>query len=290
MSIRLGSCLSAKCTKPKLQIFVSKVIVNLHFKAQTIWASNWKLNVMRRNLHFYWFLTFGELDETYFTPKYREIFQPLPCFKPRISQTSKRAALNGYFHSFFTPFHLFFFIICHRQIQTWYYSLRPVYTGDCCRGNSMQFLSSLSCIKFQTCWKPLRYRGDKSHWISHLVHACYFKVATLVRQKLHRVAATKIACTGLKSHLSVVNKSGELYRDTFIQIDIRTGPFLKMSCFSDFIFNQTKTMPNRSIYQAGYILVLLVSVADALKYRTPNLPIIAKKYIYAWRKRSLLVY
>ena len=30
-------------------------------------------------------------------------------------------------------------------------TLRPVYTGDFCR------------IKFQTCSKPLRYRGDKSH-------------------------------------------------------------------------------------------------------------------------------
>ena len=32
-----------------------------------------------------------------------------------------------------------------------------------CRGNSMQFLSQQSCINFQTCSKPLRYRGDKSH-------------------------------------------------------------------------------------------------------------------------------
>ena len=63
-----------------------------------------------------------------------------------------------------------------------------------CRGNSMQFLSRLSCIKFQTCSKLLRYRSDKSHWKSHLVYTCDFEVATLARQKLHRGAATKIAC------------------------------------------------------------------------------------------------
>ena len=45
-------------------------------------------------------------------------------------------------------------------------------------------------IRFQTCSKPLRYRGDKSH----LVYTSDFEAATLARQKLHRVAATKIAC------------------------------------------------------------------------------------------------
>ena len=68
--------------------------------------------------------------------------------------------------------------------------LRPVYTGDFCRSNSMQFLSQQNRIRFQTCSKPLRYRGDKSH----LVYTCDFEAVTLARQKLHRVAATKIAC------------------------------------------------------------------------------------------------
>ena len=45
-------------------------------------------------------------------------------------------------------------------------------------------------IRLQTCSKPLRYRGDKSH----LVYTSDFEAATLARQKLHRVAATKIAC------------------------------------------------------------------------------------------------
>ena len=49
----------------------------------------------------------------------------------------------------------------------------------------MQFLSHQNCIKFQTCSKPLRYRGDKSQWKSHLVYTCDFEVATL--------SATKIA-------------------------------------------------------------------------------------------------
>ena len=55
------------------------------------------------------------------------------------------------------------------------------------------FLSQQNRIRFQirfSCSRPLRYRGDKSH----LVHTCDFEAATLVRQKLHRIAATKIAC------------------------------------------------------------------------------------------------
>ena len=67
-----------------------------------------------------------------------------------------------------------------------FHVLRPVYTGDFCRGNSMQFLSRWSCIKFQTCSKPLRYRGDKSHWKSHLVYTCDFeveKIASSCRDK-----------------------------------------------------------------------------------------------------------
>ena len=51
------------------------------------------------------------------------------------------------------------------------------------------FLSQQNRIRFQTCSKPLRYRGVKSH----LVYTCDFEAATLARQKLHRVA-TKIAC------------------------------------------------------------------------------------------------
>ena len=80
--------------------------------------------------------------------------------------------------------------------------LRPVYTGDFCRSNSMQFLSHLNGIRFQTCSKPLRYRGDKSH----LVYTCDFEAATLARQKLHRVAATKIACIKGPLRLSVYVK------------------------------------------------------------------------------------
>ena len=74
--------------------------------------------------------------------------------------------------------------------------LRPVYTGDFCHSNSMQFLSQQNHIKFQTCSKPLRYRGDKSH----LVYTCNFEAATLAQQKLRRVAATKIACVKGPSH------------------------------------------------------------------------------------------
>ena len=41
---------------------------------------------------------------------------------------------------------------------------------------------------------PCDMAATKSHWKSHLVYTCDFEVATLARQKLHQVAATKIAC------------------------------------------------------------------------------------------------
>ena len=66
----------------------------------------------------------------------------------------------------------------HARLPRWdVLGLRPVYTGDFCRGNSMQFLSQQSCIKFETCSKPMWYRDDKSHWKSHLVYTCDFEVA-----------------------------------------------------------------------------------------------------------------
>ena len=60
-----------------------------------------------------------------------------------------------------------------------------------CRGNLMQYLSQQNCIKFQTCLKPLRYRGDKSHWKSQAgLHvgfwSCNFgatKIASSCRDK-----------------------------------------------------------------------------------------------------------
>ena len=96
---------------------------------------------------------------------------------------------HDYFSSFNQPDHCFLVLSCRCRP-----CLRAVYTGDFCRGNSMPFLLQQNCIEFQTCSKPLRYRGDKSHWKLHLVYTCDFEVATLARQKLHRVAATKIAC------------------------------------------------------------------------------------------------
>ena len=83
------------------------------------------------------------------------------------------------------------FVLIQKTIFTFIFLVfRPVYTGEFCRSNSMQFLSQQNRIRFQTCSKPLRYRGDKSH----LVYTRDFEAATLGRQKLHRVAATKIAC------------------------------------------------------------------------------------------------
>ena len=74
---------------------------------------------------------------------------------------------------------------------------RPVYTGDFCRGNSMQFLSRLSCnfkiARVNQVQFSLRFVAA----ISQGFRTCLKLDATLVRQTLHRVAATKIACVNV---------------------------------------------------------------------------------------------
>ena len=48
----------------------------------------------------------------------------------------------------------------------------------------MQFLSRLSCIKFQTCSRPLRYCSNKSPWKSHLVYMCDFALSCRNKNRL----------------------------------------------------------------------------------------------------------
>ena len=72
--------------------------------------------------------------------------------------------------------------------------LRPVYTGDFCRGNSMQFLSYLSCNSKIARVNQVRFSVRFVAAISQGFRTCLKLVAALARQKLHRVAATKIAC------------------------------------------------------------------------------------------------
>ena len=54
----------------------------------------------------------------------------------------------------------------------------------------MRFVAAIS-QGFRTCLKPNAILVRQK---SHLVYTCDFEAATLARQKLHRVAATKIAC------------------------------------------------------------------------------------------------
>ena len=71
--------------------------------------------------------------------------------------------------------------------------LRPVYTGDFCRGNSMQFLS-LFCCNFKIA--RVNHMGFSARFVAAIsqgFRTCLKLVATLAWQKLHRVAATKIA-------------------------------------------------------------------------------------------------
>ena len=72
--------------------------------------------------------------------------------------------------------------------------LRPVYTGDFCRGNSMQFLSRLSCNFKIARVNQVRFSVRFVAAISQGFRTCLKLDATFLRQKLHRVAATKIAC------------------------------------------------------------------------------------------------
>ena len=72
--------------------------------------------------------------------------------------------------------------------------LRSVYTGEFCRGNSMQFLSRLNCNFKIARVNQVRFSVRFVAAISQGFLTCSKLVATLARQKLHRVAATKIAC------------------------------------------------------------------------------------------------
>ena len=76
------------------------------------------------------------------------------------------------------------------QQSTTQEALKPVYTGDFCRGNSMQFLSRQSCNFKIARVNQVRFVAV----ISQGFRTCLKLVAALARQKLHRVAATKIAC------------------------------------------------------------------------------------------------
>ena len=72
--------------------------------------------------------------------------------------------------------------------------LRPVYTGDFCRGNLMQFLWRESCNFKIARVNQVRLSVRFVAAMSQGFRACLKLDATLARQKLHRVAATKIAC------------------------------------------------------------------------------------------------
>ena len=63
---------------------------------------------------------------------------------------------------------------------------RPVYTGDLCRGNSMQFLSRQSCNLKIACVNQVQFLVRFVAAISQGFRACLKLDAILLRQKLHR--------------------------------------------------------------------------------------------------------
>ena len=103
------------------------------------------------------------------------------CIVPKLTYSSKHSAQNYIESSMEPPCWMTSLIKArlHRQFLSW--QLDAIFKQK-------------NRIKFQTCSKPPRCRGDKSHWKSHLVYTRDFEVATLARQKLHWVSATKIAC------------------------------------------------------------------------------------------------
>ena len=72
--------------------------------------------------------------------------------------------------------------------------LRPVYTGDFCRVHSKQFLWRESCNFKIARVNQVRFSVRFVAAISQGFRTCLKLDATSARQKLHRVAATKIAC------------------------------------------------------------------------------------------------
>jgi len=83
--------------------------------------------------------------------------------------------------------------------------LKSVYTGDFCRGNSMQFLSRSKLQNFKIARvNQVRFLLRFVTAISQGFRTCLKLDAILARQKLHRVAATKVACVNgpLRSYLS----------------------------------------------------------------------------------------
>ena len=63
-----------------------------------------------------------------------------------------------------------------------------------------------SKIRFSASWKHATNRTENRTWF----YTCDFEVTTLARQKLHRVAATKIACVNgpLDSTYTTLNQLG----------------------------------------------------------------------------------
>ena len=64
-------------------------------------------------------------------------------------------------------------------------TLRPIYTGDFCRGDLIQFLSRLSCNSKIVRVNQMRFSLQSVAVISQGFRTCLKLVATLAQQKLH---------------------------------------------------------------------------------------------------------
>ena len=133
-------------------------------------------------------------------------------------------------------------------------TLRPVYIGDFCRGNSMQFLSRLSCNSKIARVNQVRFSLRFVAATSQGFRTCLKLVATLTRQTLHGVAATKIAC---------VNEPLDLKKPTSIETLDR--PLNDWNCFS--IFSEAAIYVNIIFWHFNYVSIIICSF-KAYLFRT----------------------
>ena len=119
--------------------------------------------------------------------------------------------------------------------------LRPVYTGDFCRGNSMQFLSRLSYNFKIARVNQVRFSVRFVAAISQAFRTCSKRDAILLRQKLHRVAAVKIACVNgpLEGKLTLVSACWSSV-DRCPQINSLSCLFLSRFPFTFFWFDDSE--------------------------------------------------
>ena len=144
--------------------------------------------------------------------------------------------------------------------------LRPVYTGDFYCGNSMQFLSRLSCNSKIARVNQVRFSVRFVAPISQGFWTCLKLAATLARQKLHRVSATKIAC---------VNGPLMSYQTLSMTHNNIKKPYCKLMAYEKRIFGSKWNLDKKPSWCFSYcrnLLLGLPSVSQSKQSRAGKNP------------------